>query len=136
MYRRSAAIVLKDDMVLLVKLKEQDRLLPRATWVFPYLELKEVDSPRKTVNDMLLTFNLKYDLTDKLFRYSPSENPKINYITYVAKYIDGEPDVGNLFQTFKWVQVSDITTYSTSFMDGNVARYLNELKDKIDKFKA
>ncbi len=133
MYRRTAVIILKGNKVLLVKLKEQDRMLPRATWVFPYIELKEMDSPRKSVNDILLKMGLKFSMTDKVFKYSPSENPKINYITYVVNCDGGEPDVSDSFQTFKWVEIGDIVAYSTSFMDGNVSKYLNNLKEKMDK---
>ena len=133
MYRRTAVIILKENRVLMVKLKEQDRF-PRATWVFPYTDLKETDSPRKTVNDMLLKMGLRFSMTEKVFRYSPSENPKINYITYIVKYEGGEPDVSDSFQTFKWVELDDIVAYSTSFMDGNVSKYLNEVKEKLSKF--
>jgi hypothetical protein len=72
-------------------------------------------------------------MTDKVFKYSPSENPKLNYFLYVVKYSSGDPDVTSSFQTYKWVKINDITAYSTSFMDGNVSKYLNEIVEKNEK---
>ena len=135
MFRRVSAIVLKENMVLLVKMKEQDRLLPRASWVFPFLQLTDDSSPRREVNTLLNNLGVEYELSQKTFNYSPSENPKLNYVVYVAKYRDGEPEVGKMFQTYKWVPIKDITAYSTSFMDGNVAKYLNEIADKAERFE-
>ena len=135
MFRRVSAIVLKENMVLLVKMKEQDRSLPRASWVFPFLQLTDDSSPRREVNTLLNNLGVEYELSQKTFNYSPSENPKLNYVVYVAKYRDGEPEVGKMFQTYKWVPIKDITAYSTSFMDGNVAKYLNEIADRAERFE-
>ncbi len=135
MQRRVSAIVLKDNMVLLVKLKEQDRLLPRATWVFPFVPLTEDSSPRKEISEFLARLNISSKLTDKVFKYNPSEYPKLTYFLYVANYKDGEPDVSSLFQAYKWVPIKEITAYSTSFMDTTVSNYLNEIADKAEKFK-
>ncbi|MCL4399345.1 hypothetical protein M1293_02450 [Candidatus Parvarchaeota archaeon] len=128
MQRRAAALVLKGDMVLMVKLKDQDRLMPRATWVFPFVDISEDDSPRREVNNLLSSLGIDYSMTNEVFKYSPSENPKLLYLLYVTKYNGRDPEVGHLFQTYKWVSVSDITAYSTSFMDGNVSKYLEKIK--------
>ncbi|MCL4406699.1 MAG: hypothetical protein M1573_01505 [Candidatus Parvarchaeota archaeon] len=133
MLRRVSALIIRDDFVLLVKLKEQDRLIPRATWVFPFIDLDPDASPRKAISDMLSKFKIDYSMTDKVFKYSPSENPKLNYFLYVVKYSSGDPDVTSSFQTYKWVKINDITAYSTSFMDGNVSKYLNEIVEKNEK---
>jgi hypothetical protein len=135
MQRRASAIVLKNDMVLMVKLKEQDRLLPRATWVFPFIIINDDSSPRKAVNDFLNLLNIEYSLTEKVFKYNPSENPKLTYFLYVAEYSRGEPEVSSFFQAYKWVPIRDITAYSTSFMDSSVSSYLNELAEKAEKFE-
>lgn len=134
MQRRVSAIVVRDNRVLLVKLKEQDKLLPRATWVFPFLVIAEDSSPRKELNDFLIRLSLSYKLSEKVFKYNPSENPKLTYFSYVADYVDGEPEVGQFFQAYKWVPINDITAYSTSFMDDNVSKYLNEVSQKAEKF--
>ena len=57
MLRRVSALIIRDDFVLLVKLKEQDRLIPRATWVFPFIDLDPDASPRKAISDMLSKFD-------------------------------------------------------------------------------
>ncbi len=134
MQRRASVIVLKDNLVLLVKLKEQDRLLPRATWVFPFLNLLDESSPRKEINDFLNSIKISYKLSDKVFKYSPSENPKLIYFVYVADYVKGEPDTARFFQSYKWVPIKDIVAYSTSFMDGHVSKYLSEVAEKLEKF--
>ena len=134
MQRRASVIVLKDNLVLLVKLKEQDRLLPRETWVFPFLNLLDESSPRKEINDFLNSIKVSYKLSDKVFKYSPSENPKLVYFVYVADYVKGEPDMSRFFQSYKWVPIKDIVAYSTSFMDDHVSKYLNEVAEKLEKF--
>ncbi|MGC8516463.1 MAG: hypothetical protein ACP5MT_01025 [Candidatus Acidifodinimicrobium sp.] len=133
-YRRVSVIILKGDQVLLVKLKEMDRALPRSTWVFPFLNLSEGDSPRKAMGDLLTNLSISFDIQDKIFRYVPSENPKLNYIVYVVSYKSGDPDVSKYFQTYKWVNIKDITAYSTSFMDSNITAYLNDVAERYAKF--
>ncbi len=135
MQRRASIIVLKDNLVLLVKLKDQDKLLPRATWVFPFINLTEESSPRKEINDFLGGMMVSYKLTDRVFKYVPSENPKLTYFVYVADYIKGGPEVSHFFQSYKWVPIKDIVAYSTSFMDDHVSKYLNEVAEKREKFK-
>jgi hypothetical protein len=127
MNKRVSVILLKGKEVMLVKLKEPDRMLPRATWVFPFVQLPEDESPRKALNDLLKSFDVSYAIRDKVFKYSPSENPKINYIVYVVDFESGEPDISSLFHTYKWVSVSDIAAFSTSFADANIAAYLNRI---------
>ena len=134
MQRRVSAIIIRKNMVLLVKLKEQDKFMPRATWVFPFLPVPEDSSPRKELNDFLNKLGIEYVLTEKVFKYSPSENPKLTYYLYVTDYTRGEPEVASFFQAYKWVPIKDITAYSTSFMDGNVSKYLNEVAEKSEKF--
>ncbi len=135
MQRRASVIVLKDNLVLLVKLKEQDKLLPRATWVFPFLNITDDSSPRKEINDFLSYMRINYKLTDQVFKYAPSENPKLTYFVYVADYVKGEPEISRFFQSYKWVPIKDIVAYSTSFMDDHVSKYLNEIAEKTEKFK-
>jgi hypothetical protein len=130
MFKRASVIILKKDAVLLVKLKEQDKLLPRASWVFPFLNISEDESPRKNINDFLSRIGLKYTLSQRIFKYNPSENPKISYIVYVADYLSGEPEISGFFQAYKWVNIHDITAYSTSFMDGEISKYLNDIASK------
>ena len=131
MFRRASVIILKKGSVLLVKLKEQDKLLPRASWVFPFLNIGEEDSPRKVINDFLGKTGLKYAIDQKIFKYNPSENPKLSYIVYVANYLGGEPEISGFFQSYKWVKIQDITAYSTSFMDGGISKYLNDIASKV-----
>ncbi len=133
MLRRVSALILRDNSVLLVKLKNQDRLMPRATWVFPYLDISDDVSPRREITALLNEFSVEYDLSGKVFKYSPSENPKLTYFLYVVSYKRGDPEVSKTFQAYKWVPIRDITAYSTSFMDGNVSKYLNEVADKFDR---
>ena len=127
MNRRVSVIILRGKDILLVKLKDIDKALPRSSWVFPFLELGENESPRKAFNDLLHEFGINYSIRKEIFKYTPSENPKLLYIVYVVDYIGGEPDVSKRFQTYKWVPINEITTYSTSFMDANISRYLNEI---------
>ncbi len=133
MARRVSALVIKDDYVLLVKLKEQDKLMPRATWVFPFVDIDQDTSPRMAISDLLSKFKIDYSMGEKVFKYSPSENPKLNYFLYIIEYESGDPDVTSAFQTYKWVKITDITAYSTSFMDGNVSKYLNERSERTEK---
>lgn len=127
MNKRVSVIILRGKDVLLVKLKDIDKALPRSSWVFPFLELQENESPRKAFNDLLHEFGINYSIRKETFKYTPSENPKLFYIVYVVDYIGGEPDVSREFQTYKWVPINEITTYSTSFMDANISRYLNDI---------
>lgn len=126
MSKRVSALVIKQNKVLMVKLKEQDRYMPRATWVFPFIELTEDNSPRREILKLMQSFSIGVKLTGKVFNYYPSENPKLQYFLYVMDYADGEPEVMSHFQSYKWVQISDITSYSTSFMDNNVSKFLEE----------
>lgn len=136
MSKRASAVILKGGSVLLVKLKEQDKLLPRATWVFPFIPIAEGSSPRKEINDFLAKLNVRYRLTDKVFKYNPSEYPKLTYFLYVAEYSSGDPEVGSFFQAYKWVPIREITAYSTSFMDDAVSKYLNEIAEKAEKLNS
>jgi hypothetical protein len=133
MYRRVSAAILKGDQVLLVKLKEQDRLMPRATWVFPFMELDEDSSPRKEINDFTAKLGIKYDSINKVFSYTPTESPKLTYFLYILGYASGEPEVSKFFQAYKWVSIKDITAYSTSFMDSEISKYLNDVADHAAK---
>ncbi len=133
MYRRVSAAVLKGDQVLLVKLKEQGRLMPRATWVFPFTELDEDSSPRKEINEFITKLSIKYGSINKVFSYTPTESPKLTYFLYIMEYSGGEPEVSKFFQAYKWVPIKDITAYSTSFMDSGVSKYLNDAADRAAK---
>ncbi len=135
MLRRVSALVIKQNMVLLVKLKDQDRMLPRATWIFPTVSITEDDSPRRVINILLDRIGIDYKLKGDTFRYVPAENPKLSYVLYAVDYVKGEPDVASLFQTYKWVQIRDIVAYSTSFMDANISKYLNGIADTAEKFR-
>lgn len=126
MQKRVSALVIRDNKVLMVKLKEQDRYMPRATWVFPFLELNEGSSPRREIIQLMHSFSIDVNLTGKVFSYYPSENPKLQYFLYVMDLVKGEPEVMAYFQTYKWVPILDITSYSTSFMDNNVSKFLEQ----------
>ncbi len=126
MPRRVSALVLRGNQVLMVKLKEQDKYMPRATWVFPFLDLDEDHSPRREIISLMNRFKIEVSLTEKVFKYYPSENPKLLYFLYVMEHIKGEPEVMSVFQSYKWVPITDITAYSTSFMDNNVSKFLEE----------
>ena len=126
MPKRVSALVIRDNKVLMVKLKEQDKYMPRATWVFPFVELSEESSPRREIISLINSFSIDVKLTGNVFNYYPSENPKLQYFLYVMDYSNGEPEVMKHFQSYKWVPISDITAYSTSFMDTKVARFLEE----------
>ena len=126
MAKRVSALVIKGNKVLMVKLKTQDKYMPRATWVFPFLELDEDKSPRREIISLIQKFSIEFNLTGKVFKYYPSENPKLLYFLYVMEHLNGEPEVLSFFQSYKWVPISDITSYSTSFMDNNVSRFLEE----------
>ena len=126
MAKRVSALVIRGNKVLMVKLKEQDKYMPRATWVFPFLDLDEEKSPRREIISLMEKFNIKVNLTGKVFKYYPSENPKLLYFLYVMEHVNGEPEVLSFFQSYKWVPMADITAYSTSFMDNNVSRFLEE----------
>jgi hypothetical protein len=126
MPKRVSALVIRDNKVLMVKLKEQDRYMPRASWVFPFLELGEENSPRREILSLMQKLSVEVRLIGKVFNYYPSENPKLHYFLYVMDYVNGEPEVLSFFQSYKWVQISDITSYSTSFMDNNVSKFLEE----------
>ena len=126
MPKRVSALVIRDNKVLMVKLKEQDRYMPRASWVFPFLELSEENSPRREILSVMQKLSVEVRLIGKVFNYYPSENPKLHYFLYVMDYVNGEPEVLSFFQSYKWVQISDITSYSTSFMDNNVSKFLEE----------
>ncbi|MDP8012496.1 MAG: NUDIX domain-containing protein [Nanoarchaeota archaeon] len=133
MNRRASVIILRDKEVLLVKLKDLDKALPRSTWVFPFVELEENESPRKAINDLLREFGINYSLRKEIFKYVPSENPKLNYVVYVVDYAGGEPNVTARFQTYKWVKAEDIIAYSTTFMDTNISNYLKEIASKPEE---
>ncbi len=133
MNRRASAAILKKDQVLLVKLKDKDKFMPRATWVFPFIELDEDSSPRKEINEFVSDLNIKYSTIVRIFNYIPTESPKLTYFLYVLEYSGGEPEVSRLFQTYKWVSIKDITAYSTSFMDREVSKYLDEVADRVAK---
>ncbi|EFD93008.1 MAG: hypothetical protein BJBARM5_0262 [Candidatus Parvarchaeum acidophilus ARMAN-5] len=133
MPKRVSALIIRDDKVLMVKLKTQDRYMPRATWVFPFIELSEDNSPRREILLLIKNFSIDVRLTGKFFNYYPSENPKLQYFLYVMDYLKGEPEVMSNFQAYKWVQISDITSYSTSFMDNNVSKFLDEKAKEYNK---
>lgn len=102
MTKRVSALVLRGNKVLMVKLKDQDRYMPRATWVFPFLELEEDKSPRREIISLMERFGIETRLSGKIFRYYPSENPKLFYFLYVIEHVKGEPEVMSAFQSYKW----------------------------------
>ncbi|MCL5420637.1 MAG: hypothetical protein M1284_02705 [Candidatus Parvarchaeota archaeon] len=126
MAKRVSALVVRENKVLMVKLKESDKYMPRATWVFPFLDLSEDSSPRREILYLMEKFDIKVNLSGRVFKYYPSENPKLLYFLYVMEHVSGEPEVLSFFQSYKWVPITDITSYSTSFMDNNVSKFLEE----------
>jgi hypothetical protein len=69
MPKRVSALIIRDDKVLMVKLKTQDRYMPRATWVFPFIELSEDNSPRREILLLIKNFSIDVRLTGKFFNY-------------------------------------------------------------------
>ena len=69
MAKRVSALVMRGNKVLMVKLKEQDKYMPRATWVFPFIDLDEEKSPRREILSLMEKFKISVNLTGKVFQY-------------------------------------------------------------------
>jgi hypothetical protein len=131
--RRAEAILIRSDKILIAKI-ESDPEISRATWVFPFVDLKEDESPRKAIIDLLNNMQVKYRILDT-YQYDHPENPKIKYYAYLVEALDSkEPLLSKPFVSYKWVQKDDIIKYFTSFIDAKLLELIKNIsaENKIE----
>ncbi len=125
--RRVEIILLREDDVLIVKI-DKDPLMPRASWVFPFADLAEGESPRKIAVRILENMKVNYNIVNT-YEYDHPENPKIKYYSYIATTNTlNDPVIGKPFVAHKWILKEDIINYFTSFIDNKLMELIKNTK--------
>jgi len=119
----------RDGRVLIAKLRNRESLIPRMQWTFPYIVLKEEESPRTAVKrlfgDML---GLTVEAGKFLLKSVPSENPKIEQYFYEVKYKIGNVAHTKDFSEFTWVLPTQVLKYFTTSLSKDLMDYLRSLE--------
>jgi hypothetical protein len=122
-------ILHKDGKVLIGKLRRPDGLIPRIQWTFPFVELKESESPRKAIKNLFEEeFGMKIDVGDCLLKYTPSENPKVEQYFYELKHVFGNVLVSKRYSNFSWIKPTQILKFFSTSVSKEIMDYLRLLE--------
>lgn len=122
-------IVEKDGDILLTKLRGRNALIPRMEWTFPFVVLKEEESPRLAVQRIFNNIKLNVKVGKFLVKYVPSENPKVEEYFYDAKCERGFPIASEEFSQFIWIRPTQIAKYFSTSISSDVMDYLRSLEE-------
>jgi len=128
MIKIAKAIMYKDARVLIAKLRYKEALIPKMEWTFPYVMLKENESPRVLVKGMFSEFGLQADPGTFFLKCVPSENFKIEEYYYESKYKKGFVTSSKIYSQFAWVLPTQILKYFTTTINKELMDYLRSLE--------
>lgn len=128
MIRIAKAILYKDARVLIAKLRYKDALMPKVEWTFPYVLLKESESPRVLVKNVFKEFGIEADPGKFFLKCVPSENFKIEEYYYESKYQKGFVANSKVYSQFAWVLPTQILKYFTTTVNKELMDYLRSLE--------
>ncbi len=124
-------ILQKDGHVLISKLRNENPLIPRMDWTFPFKKVEESESPRKAISDF---FNNELGLNVKvnrfLIKHNPSENPKIEQYFYELKCNYGNVISSKDFSKFTWIKPTQVLKYFKISINKEIMDYLKFLEKK------
>lgn len=129
MIKIAKAIMHKDARVLIAKLRYTDALMPKVDWTFPYVMLKESESPRVLVKDMFKEFGVQADPGKFFLKCVPSENFKIEEYYYESKYQRGFVTNSKVYSQFAWVLPTQILKYFKTTINKELMDYLRSLEE-------
>lgn len=119
----------RDGRVLIAKLRNRELLIPRMQWTFPYIVLKEEESPRTAVKRLFgETLGLNVEAGKFLLKSIPSENPKIEQYFYEVKYKSGNVINTKDFSEFTWILPTQVLKYFTTSLSRDLMDYLRSLE--------
>jgi len=128
MIKIAKAILYKDARVLIAKLRYKEALIPKMEWTFPYVLLKEGESPRVSVKNMFKEFGVQADPGRFFLKCVPSENFKIEDYYYESKYQRGFVTNSKRYSQFAWVLPTQILKYFTTTINKELMDYLRSLE--------
>jgi hypothetical protein len=128
MIKIAKAIMYKDARVLIAKLRYKEALIPKMEWTFPYVMLKENESPRVLVKGIFSEFGLQADPGRFFLKCVPSENFKIEEYYYESKYKKGFVTNSKIYSQFAWVLPTQILKYFTTTINKELMDYLRSLE--------
>jgi hypothetical protein len=124
-------ILNKDGRVLIAKIRGKELLIPRMQWTFPYIMLKDEESPRVAIKKLFEgEFKINVDVGKFMFKESPSENPKIEMYFYELKHKLGNVINSKNFSEFSWIMPTQIIKYFTNSVSRELLDYLTFLEKK------
>ena len=119
----------RDGRVLIAKLRNKEALIPRMQWTFPYIVLKEEESPRTAVKRLFgETLGLNVEAGKFLLKSTPSENPKVEQYFYEVKYKSGNVVHTKDFSEYTWILPTQVLKYFTTSLSKDLMDYLRSLE--------
>ena len=131
MKRWVVGILIRNGYVLIGELKNKDMNMPRMTWFFPYKEIREDESPRLKIKELMKEIGIVSKVSKYLFSVVPSENSNIEQIFYEIEYLRGMAKPNGKFLKFMWVKPTQVFKYFTNMIDIRVSDYLKILERTI-----
>lgn len=129
MIKIAKAIVYKDARVLIAKLRYTDALMPKVEWTFPYVLLKDNESPRVLVKNTFSEFGLQVDPGRFFLKCVPSENFKLEEYYYESRYQRGFVTNSNVYSQFAWILPTQVIKYFTTTVNKELMDYLRSLEE-------
>lgn len=124
-------ILNKDGKVLIAKLRNKEPLIPRMSWTFPFVQLKEEESPRIAIKRFFENeLKIAIEVGKFLFKENPSENPKIEMYFYELKHKSGNVINSKNFSEFSWILPTQVIKYFTTSVSRELLDYLTFLEKK------
>ena len=128
MIKIAKAILYKDARILIAKLRYNEALIPKMDWTFPYVLLREGESPRILVKNIFSEFGVQADPGRFFLKCTPSENPKVEEYYYESKYKKGFVTNSKVYSQFAWVLPTQILKYFTTTVNKELMDYLRSLE--------
>lgn len=112
----TAAVIVKDDKILIAKRKKGNHL--ESKWEFPGGKLEPNETPEQCLKrELLEEFNIETRIgeffSSTIFEY---KHTKIELLAYKAVYISGDFKL-NAHEELKWVSPSEFDTYDFAEAD-------------------
>ena len=131
MKRWVVGILIRNGYILIGELKNRNMDIPRMSWFFPYKEIKEDESPRLKIKELMKEIGISAKISKYLFTVVPSENTNVEQIFYEIEYLRGIVKPNNNFLKFIWVKPTQVFKYFTNMIDIKVSDYLKILERSI-----
>lgn len=122
-------ILYRNGNVLIAKLRKTNPLIPRTGWTFPFVELKEGESPRLALKRLFQEdLGMLIGIGNFLIKYNPSENPDVEQLFYELKHVSGNVLSAKDYSNFSWVRPTQILKFFSTSISKELMDYLRLLE--------